>query len=550
MTTKFAAQTHPLRWGIESAILDGLATGISVIKTVRFDIFRGHFMSNPAQYDPIIAEFRARGLDMIWTAFDGDPGRTSFPTTQEFVDYVLAVLNRYGPQRFVGLEVWNEPNGTWNGGLGAEGIIQPLANAVAAIKSAVRANSAWNGVKIVAGATAGIPLPWWQNFIAAGVLPNCDAVSVHHYGSATKSAELTYNDLGALQDLLGGKPVWLTEFGATTDPVFAFKQMVVQAARGVVRGSYYLLRDDPNGGFPDAGLLTQAGVPKPVGQAAQAFGRLGGRALLERVPTGPTTYVFTFAGPRSILWSNTGATVNVAGTHVAQDMLGATLLSQASYQLTEEPLLLFGSVVITEDTSGDVVLSDFLTDFKSVQGQPWEYGYYLDGVFTPMEWVAANNRWQGPGTFFWIRNDAIHPTLGHLVTARIKFAGAKRLKLEGTFTRFSTGGDSVDVLVRLSNGTVLGRGHLTPATETPFNIVADVPAGIYVEFQIDPLTEKSFDAVFFSCAVIETADAVSTIPVAVGGNTPPPPPPPPTDGFSGAVTYSYAGGVLVNVQVA
>ncbi len=114
------------------------------------------------------------------------------------------------------MEIWNEFNGTFCKGPAARDragtYLQMLRVAYTAIKRERP------DVTVVAGATSGIPVPYWEELLAGGGLAFMDVVAVHPYRYDLPPEGLE-TDITHLQNLVkkynGGKPkpIWVTEIG-------------------------------------------------------------------------------------------------------------------------------------------------------------------------------------------------------------------------------------------------------------------------------------------------------------------------------------------------
>ncbi|WP_148611755.1 cellulase family glycosylhydrolase [Nocardioides rubriscoriae] len=302
----------PLRVGISpgfsilSASDDELRTDLTAATRLGVDRVRIDLnWAKVAQYggldwsdtDRVVRASRAAGLKvLVVVSYSPVSGRLDdgSPDPALFGRFVAAAAQRYRDQVFA-WELWNGPNreSFW----AAPPDAREYARLVEAAARPLRRYDP--GARILVGSLApavngavGLqvnPVTFLRRFYATGIDRGLfDVVSVHPYTyPALPSGRQPWNTYARLLDLYkvmeragdGDKPVWLTEYGASTGAsarsvsLARQEQMVLGAVREARRLPFvdslwfYALRDtdsdssDPETGF---GLLDDAGRPKPA----------------------------------------------------------------------------------------------------------------------------------------------------------------------------------------------------------------------------------------------------------------------------------------------
>ncbi len=144
--------------------------------------------SFPANYDAYMTALRNAGISpLITLSFENtnyDGGQTPYTNAgfDGYARYATEVLKKYGTQ-VTAVEIWNEYNGSFAKGPAtsdrAGTYLKMLRPAYTAIKAARP------DVTVIAGSTAGVPLPYFEKLFAAGALNSLDAVSIHPYRTAS-----------------------------------------------------------------------------------------------------------------------------------------------------------------------------------------------------------------------------------------------------------------------------------------------------------------------------------------------------------------------------
>lgn len=536
----FGVQTH-MAHGWDPAILDtARALGLRPAR-VRDEVYwdqieRQSGVFDFAGYDAAFAKYEEVGTRLIYTCnwsnalYDAEqaanPGQSCIPNTpaerDAFVRYVLTVLDRY-TTRYPGLieavEVWNEVNGTWNGGYASDQVVPVYVALLRAVYEAIRARPAFAAIKILGGACVGTPLNFIRWLADAGALDCLDGLVVHPYGSA----ESIIAQAGRLAQVLApyGKavPVWATEFGALPAAADVAKQLTACRAAGFERASWYLLR---NYGSFACGLIDEAGRITNAGRTWRYLSRLLGTATyLGRLPSQPRTHLHAFqtqsAGTLTVAWTEYGkSSLVVTGAHQRVGLFGGALPTAQRYGLGATPLLLLGTPAIAEDLRGEVVLADINRDFSLTQGaQGWSYLARAGGMpyalsTTGDQWGDA---WTDPAaSYSSLSVDVAHPSLkdGIGVETIRRWtvpAGVRRVRVAGQVYR-GGGGDGTDVSV-LRNGVLMFRRLGLLDQTCLLDQVVDVGEGQVIDFVTGPgaARDMNFDATRWQATILATTAA-------------------------------------------
>ncbi len=491
---------------------------------------KGVFKFPPA-YDTYLNAMARHGITpLIVLSFENrhyDDGAT--PYTAEgcagYARYAVEVLRHCGP-RVKAVEIWNEYNGSFNHGPAGEDragtYLKMLRVAYAAIKQERP------DVTVVAGATAGVPLPYWEKLFAGGVLNWADALSIHpyRYEAPPEGIEDDIAGLRRLASRYGAvKPIWVTEIGWQLKPSKAAGDLVideeVQArflarsfallqSAGVERTYWYLFRDTPEFSM---GLVHDDAerTPKPAYQALATLVReLRGLHFLRREPAAAGLYSLVFGDAagreKRMLWSLTPRRLGLAGAVAAVGLTGQALDLEAGTLLDDAPIYVAGPLPGLPPPEAAVkVLADSARDFSDRQDGAWNYGTLAadSGEFIPLprfersDWTAG---WVGDFSYGTVTATDQHPSArdGRPVAfvRRWRSAHEGRVRITGEF-RCGTNGDGVGVSVRVGGRPLfrelLGGG--APVVRS-LDLTLDVHAGTTVDFVVDPgpATNIDFDA--------------------------------------------------------
>jgi hypothetical protein len=225
-------------------------------------------------------------------------------------------------------EVWNE----WNSGFGSRpatksGPAADYARMLAPAAAAIRAANP--EARVIAGATAGVDLKWFREFIAAGGLEHADAVSVHsytlfRYRVNPEGAILSLDRLHALlksAEPARDIPIYVTEMGWPTNQGrhgvserdaanYLVRFMLLARSRPWIAGVWWydLIDDGPSNSDAQHrfGLVRTNLARKPAFEAARKVSRLVLSGDVEAFRVGSHHYLATGAddaGAWAMAWT-------------------------------------------------------------------------------------------------------------------------------------------------------------------------------------------------------------------------------------------------------
>ena len=487
----------------------------------------------PTAYDSYLAVLKQNQVaPLIILSFENpfyDGGNT--PYTKEGFDgyarYAVEVLRHYGTQ-VKAVEIWNEYNGSFNHGPAAANraatYVAMLRTAYAAIKQERP------DVTVVGGATAGVPLPYWEKILAGGGLDFMDALSVHpyRYGSPPEGIE---DDIAGLQRLVlqynhgQAKPVWVTEIGwylkASKAPGDLLIDEAVQAkflvrayallfSANVQHVYWYLLRDYQG---MTMGLVHEdaARTRKPAFDAlATLIKELPDATFVRREKTADDLYSLLFVRATGeelrILWSLTPRQLPRAGAATAVTIEGKPMALGGSFNLSDSPLFVTGPFRgLPPAPPQATVIADAQRDFGASPNNGWSYGVFAgdNTPFAPLPTYALTDwkaEWTGVFSYISITAADQHPSsVNNLPVAAVRrwrsnYKG--RVRVTGSF-RCGTDGDGVGVGFAVDGArrfrTLLGGGAAVVRT---FDLVETVQPGTTFDFVVDPgpAVNINFDA--------------------------------------------------------
>ena len=488
----------------------------------------------PRQFDVYMDALKRNGIaPLIVLSFENrnyDEGNT--PYTSEafsaFGRYGTEVLRRYGSQ-IQTVEIWNEYNGTFCKGPAtndrAGTYAKMLREAYAQIKQ-LRPD-----VTVLGGATAGIPLPYWEKLMQNGGLQSMDALSIHPYRYNAPPEGLE-TEVAALQTLVrkynGGetKPIWVTEIGwgtqsaasapgtllidEATQAKYLVRAYALLLSASIERVYWYLLRD-----YEDftMGLTGADARPKPASFALQVMAReLSDARFVRRELSSTGLYSILFVRPSGeevrVIWTLQPTTIAPTGATRVVDIEGGVHSVASLISLNDAPVFVTGTLVSLPSPPKKVatVLADSRTGFSSEQGgNQWWYGESLgsDPTFHPLpnytvsDWSAA---WGGKHAYLFITAGDQHPSVtgeGIPVAAIRRWTSerAVSVRITGEF-RCGVGGDGVGVSVLVDGRPLLRRSLGGNSPVVNFDLEADLGKGSTIDFAVDPgpLANISFDA--------------------------------------------------------
>jgi hypothetical protein len=307
-----------------------------------------------AGFDAAMATLDGKGVKALLTIAGGNRFRRSLPDPAAWAGAARAVLERYQaryPGIFTGVEVGNEPNGTWNYGLrtpAEQG--QFTARLTKTIHDELARSPAGAGLPIIGGATIGIYggklAAFWEAAFDAGLLNSVHGVSFHYYNDtddllrrvpALRKAIVAH---GGPPDL----PLYMTECCAAK-PEKAYRTSrgpTLAVAAGIDTMVYFPMMDEPAIGWPVQGLVTADGQLKPPALVLARWVDLFEGATFARVALGPDVIAFDASNGIRIAWSQTEATIAIDPGLKVEDMYGNRLPPAKAYQLGNDPIYIFG----------------------------------------------------------------------------------------------------------------------------------------------------------------------------------------------------------------
>lgn len=500
----------------------------------------------PARYQEMMAALAREKIEpLVVLSFENDfydGGAT--PHTDEaigaYARYGAFVAEKFSSQ-IKAVEIWNEYNGGFVRGP-AEGdraatYVRMLRTAYHELKR-VRPD-----VIVVGGATAGVPLPYWEKLLSAGALEFMDVLSVHPYRfeEAPEGIETDVAELSALVKRHNGgkaKPIWVSEIGWNTraskgpnDPAlddrtqaeFLVRSYALLFSAGVERVYWYLFRD-----YNDVrmGLLRgdESSSPKPAFTAMATMVRqLRGAAFVERDKLSPEVYSLRFRRESGesvrVMWATRPSRLTVSGVTGVTDMMGRLVGSSGELELTGSPLYVAGELRELPAGNSEEV-ADARKNFSGVQGERgWSYGFMNgdDATFRPIAVFGSDDWrsvWYNDYPYLTISAKEQHPSAQNSVPVsavrRWKSDHAGPVRIAGSF-RTGTQGDGVGVSIAVNGQrrfrTMMG-GASSDATEEKFDFVETLEPGTTVDFVVDPGPAASID--FDATAVKATISTIES----------------------------------------
>lgn len=496
----------------------------------------------PATFDSYMNALAQENISpLVVLSFENhnyDGGQTPYTTEgfNAYARYAVQVLRRYG-SRVKAVEIWNEYNGTFNRGPASQDrpatYLKMLKVAYAAIK-AERPD-----VTVLAGATAGVPYPYWESLLKGGVLNYCDALSIHPY-RFTSRPEGIETEIAYFRTLIQRygtpKPIWVSEIGwelktSSASGDFAITEDV--QARFLVRGHtlllsagieniyWYLFKDDANFTM---GLVKDdaARTPKPAYRAMANLSKfLDGATFVRRESTPDDLYSMFFRTAngveKRVIWSRTAMQFPVSGATSATDIYGKSVSVAGSLMASYMPLFVAGPVRgLPAAPVLPAVIADSVSDFRLGTNAAWSYGFFTPGTVSfgklpTLQSTDWETYWTGIYPYISVAATAQHPsasgTLPVSAVRRWTSPIAGKVRIKGNFT-CGTEGDGVGVRV-VVNGTQRFRKLLGTTTASPtgvaydFDLTETMKVGSTIDFAVDPgpKAEINYDSTSVSVVI-------------------------------------------------
>ncbi|MGH7946413.1 MAG: hypothetical protein ACREF9_15595 [Opitutaceae bacterium] len=523
--------------------------GLRGIRAVRDELYwdavereKGVFVF-PRPFDGYMDALRRNGIDPLIVLsfenrnYDGGDTPHSPEAISAFGRYGTEVLKRYGTQ-IQTVEIWNEYNGSFCKGpatLDRAGTYSKMLRESYAQIKKLRPD-----VTVLGGATAGIPLPYWEKLMQSGGLDAMDALSIHpyRYNAPPEGLETEITWLQALVKKYNGgqpKPVWVTEIGwglqsgaqpgalaidEGTQAKFLVRACALLLSAGIERVYWYLFRD-----YEDftMGLTTADARPKLASFAMQVMvSELSGARFVRREASLPSLYslLFVRSGGEEVrvMWALQPASIASLGATRVVDLEGRSLALSAQLSLHDAPVFVSGTLAAlpAPPAAAETVLADSRSGFSSEQGgNGWSYGesiganptFHSLAKYTVSDWNAA---WGGVHAYLSITSGDQHPSVtgdGTPVSVLRRWTSDRTgaVHLVGEF-RCGVGGDGVGVSI-LVNGRPafrrwLGGGNGNDIVMT-FDLEERVAPGTTIDFAVDPGpgNDISYDATQVSASI-------------------------------------------------
>lgn len=174
----------------------------------------------PRHHDSYIDAALSRGLRVLLILDYGNPlyleREKSGPETEEereaFARYCREVVKRFGPRGVRHYEIWNEPNAStfWQPRPNADDYRKLLGRAFQACKEVDP------GCTVIGCSTSGMDGGFIGRVFSSGGGEFMDAVSIHPYCYPLAPERRLGEDIEKLKNIVGPKPIWITEFGYPT----------------------------------------------------------------------------------------------------------------------------------------------------------------------------------------------------------------------------------------------------------------------------------------------------------------------------------------------
>lgn len=538
-------------FGVMTHFSQGWKTGIiPLIARVGFSFVRDEMPWNEVErttgefsfdrFVPYMDELTRNGIrPLMLMTYDNplyDGGNTPYTPAGRaaYGRYGQEIIKRFG-DRLLGIEIWNEYNGSWCKGPAAEDRPRSQAELCRVVYPMLK--QARPDITVLGGAAVLLPLPYFAGVFKNGGLKGMDAVVIHPYRSRPEGLD---GEIGELRDLMKQhlqgqeKPIWATEYGSfSPDPKVSARYYVristLMLSQGVKRMIWYLMQDHRE--FANMGIVHGPRDPRgpyspaPVlGAAAVVVRLLSDARYVEREATRHYSRAFVFKFLKGneqlrVCWATYPARIRLQadGPVSRIDLMGnpqpvALENGSAVLDLDDTPFYLRGSIkTLTEVETGTSVVADMCDDFSRVQGATgWYYGYfdgtgggkgngiepsgpYTDDDFKPftLEVTPWGDRWHGSQEYLSASRGEMHPQVKDKCAVwaveRWKGSVSGPVTIEGTVDR-SREGDGVTFIILVDGRRVYERHVGGPRDETrvSFSVKTEIGSGALVDFAVTP----------------------------------------------------------------
>lgn len=457
--------------------------------------------SFPTAYTNYMAKADAIGIGTLLTFASTntlfDSGLTPYTPEgrQAYADYIVAVLDRYGPI-VQEVEIWNEFNGdSFVSGPVTTDRAHHYTELLKVVYTTVKA--AHPDIVILGGAAHSVSTGYLEDLFELGALQYMDAVAIHPYRG---TAEHVDDEIAHLNEVMarygGAKPIFATEFGGEfADPAdapdYLIKMVTMMSSVHVAESFWYALQDQA--WFNNMGLFDKTGAAKP---AAAAFS-FAENSLLPlgdavQVETGDDrTLIYRFGEDTYVMWG-AAREISFSGSAVFRDALGAVI--DAPTHLDMSP------VIVSGDFDYALGASPVIADSMLEYGEgAWDYfARTPDGVLRelgPVDWDWTSYIGSNLYKPLRINADSLQPggTGSSPIQAVSRFTAidARKVEVVGSWSKAAEG-DGVDLHVLL-NGKEIFSQLVTGAFELS-GLYVDLQVGDILDFALGPNQSSAGDA--------------------------------------------------------
>ncbi len=408
-----------------------------------------------------------------------DNGET--PYTPEgrraFAAFVAATLDQVGDQ-VTAIEIGNEANGAFVTGPAAADRVGAYAALLTEVARVVRARHP--ETVILGGAAHSVPIGWYRELGAAGVLAELDGIVIHPYREAPEGIDREIARLRAAVAEFGPpKPIHATEFGLETDDPQAsadhlVKMATLLAAAGVADASWYALRDEAQ--YRGMGLFDRRGVEKPAARAFRFMTRALAAGCPARLGDDPLAQVFRFGTNGPIVAWGAGQRLAVDGVVRLAD--GTEIAAPG--RLGDRPIVIEGGRI---EIGASEVVGDTRYQFGAA---PWSYfardatGHETPLVWRDWHWTSYLGDPATPALA--VRDGGVTPGRASAVE-RFTVAEAGSYRIEARWSRAKEIGDGVGLAIE-KNGAVVWSADLAGMELAPPDLSVDLAAGDQLDFVV------------------------------------------------------------------